>query len=668
MMIGRIGAIALLVPLLSALSSPVVPLGFRVFLVVLWGTAILRPHWAIGGLIALVPFASWLLLVTDSPPVRYAEALVLSTLSGALLAASRPRLTQLRAQRPDLATPALLFCAVVVSSAAATLAIMQTGTNTPWPFVRQFLVFLTHDYLVGPPVAFPGVADAALLLEGVALVFLVGRHARDHVARPGHLLTAIAIAGGAAALLTVVAWVAAASAAHSAGAFVQLLRRSRTSVHVADVNAAGAACAMAGCLALALAINTRWTGLPRRSTLVRASWSAVAGLLVLAVWVTGSRMAILASIGGLGAIVLWMVPLRARQWPPWAAAAVVLAFLLAIAALALGLDARPAASRSAAHMMTMRADFIVTGLRMMRSAPIFGVGVGRYFEMSGPFMPPSIYWFYFRENAHNNFLQIGGELGVLGLAAFIWLMSAAAIRLTRGLRADPGDRLLLGATAGLGAFVATWMTGHPLLVPEVAYPFWILAGVAIARADGDAQPALVAPAADRTELTVFHSSARPAFKAATVLSGLAVIALAISVPLRARQAVTGMDLTKQSWGFYEWEGAGTERLRWTSRHSTFFIPLGARELDLPVRSMHIGTHVGPTEVSLSIDGRPFHRVVLTHGDWVNVKLRLPPRPSDEGVQRIDITTDPTWSPAALFGGRSDVRVLGVQVGEATVGP
>ena len=121
----------------------------------------------------------------------------------------------------------------------------------------------------------------------------------------------------------------------------------------------------------------------------------------------------------------------------------------------------------------------------------------------------------------------------------------------------------------------------------------------------------------------------------------------------------------ESWGFYDWEGQGTERNRWTTRRATFFIPLSARELTIPVRAMHIGTHTDPTEVSIAIGGRPFNRVRLADDDWITVSMRLPLIPEDENFQRIDIITEPTWSPAALFGGRSDVRVLGVQVGEAS---
>ena len=44
-MIARLGGMALLIALLSALDSPEVPLAFRILLVILWTLTLARPHW-----------------------------------------------------------------------------------------------------------------------------------------------------------------------------------------------------------------------------------------------------------------------------------------------------------------------------------------------------------------------------------------------------------------------------------------------------------------------------------------------------------------------------------------------------------------------------------------------------------------------------------------------
>src|SRR5579864_7728730 len=119
---------------------------------------------------------------------------------------------------------------------------------------------------------------------------------------------------------------------------------------------------------------------------------------------------------------------------------------------------------------------------MIGARPVFGVGVGQYYPMSSLFLSPQLAWTYGSENAHNYFLQIGGELGLVGLGLFgVWLGSMI-VRSGRALALVPGDARLLGAAGGVIALMATCLTGHPLLVGEVAYPFWIQFGLVLALA------------------------------------------------------------------------------------------------------------------------------------------------------------------------------------------
>jgi O-antigen ligase len=62
-----------------------------------------------------------------------------------------------------------------------------------------------------------------------------------------------------------------------------------------------------------------------------------------------------------------------------------------------------------------RSQFVQTSLRMIRARPLFGVGEGQYYPTSRLFLSPQLAWTYGVENAHNFFLQVGGELGVVGL-------------------------------------------------------------------------------------------------------------------------------------------------------------------------------------------------------------------------------------------------------------
>ena len=67
-------------------------------------------------------------------------------------------------------------------------------------------------------------------------------------------------------------------------------------------------------------------------------------------------------------------------------------------------------------------------LQMTKGAPAFGVGIGRYYELSGEFAPQvfrEMSTGTTRENAHNNFLQVLAEEGIAGLLALLLALGAA---------------------------------------------------------------------------------------------------------------------------------------------------------------------------------------------------------------------------------------------------
>lgn len=270
-------ALAFLIALASALHSTAIPVYPGLFLAALWLLSVVRPHAALLTLAVSVPFGPVFLAALNPAPMGDTGALVIVALSGTMIAAARSRLTTLRPQRPSMVIPGIVLCA---AAAWSSLAI--------------------------------GIANVAHVPEGVALMFVVARHARDGVMRPIHLLKATAIGG----LVTI----AIAVGRQQAGA----------------ANTAGSHVSMTGLLAFD----------PRR-----------------------------------------------------------------------------------------------------------------------------------------------GAPGAVGLAAFLWILTAAAFRVSRGLEANPNDRRLIGSAGALVAFIVACLTSQRLL-PEAAYLFWILLGATIARADGDAQPPL----------------------------------------------------------------------------------------------------------------------------------------------------------------------------------
>ena len=121
---------------------------------------------------------------------------------------------------------------------------------------------------------------------------------------------------------------------------------------------------------------------------------------------------------------------------------------------------------------------------MLVAEPAFGVGIGQYSPSSAQFAPTALLKIWRPDNAHNNLAQIAGELGLIGLTTFLFVL-AASLSIRSNARVT--NQLCGPLIAGLAAFILTWLGGHPLLIAEVAYAFWIALGLAAANVTCDSR-------------------------------------------------------------------------------------------------------------------------------------------------------------------------------------
>ena len=212
--------------------------------------------------------------------------------------------------------------------------------------------------------------------------------------------------------------------------------------------------------------------------------------------------------------------------------------------------------------MKLRSQFLLTSARMFASAPVFGVGVGRYFGRSAEFMTPELQELYGNENAHNYFAQQFAELGLVGGLLFVWLVAAVLSQGWRAVLQSPDDIALHALFAGTAAYVLTCATGHPLLVPEAALPFWAAFGAVASAAAGTA------------------AIARP-WRALAVAAAL-VLATGVG---RAAIVYARPQEQPPEQGFHQFETTpdGTT-FRWMTRHAVTYIPDGPGFLHLRLRA------------------------------------------------------------------------------------
>ena len=531
---------------------------------------------------------------------------------------------------------------MTVASALVRLTLWQLGLD-PRPAINALLAHLTTDYLFGLSPDVPGLIDAAHLVEGTALVLVVIALSRRWPSVPQRLAVATVLGAAAAALVNLSTMALSVwTDANPIGLFLRYLGERTLAAHVSDINATGSYFLMVTLLGIGLTIE-------RRGRLGRA-FAVATALTGVTFWLAGSRAALAAALlMAFGAAVVGIIARQPSRTRVMALGGIALVAVVALpVAMVVGYPGRTASADS----VGIRAEFFATSLRMVATRPILGVGTGRYYDLSSEFMSPELQSIYPRENAHNNYMQIAAELGVVGIGAFVWFLAAGGHRVWLARRThQQRDVLLVAAGAGAAAFLITCLTGHPLLVNETAYPFWIVGGIAVARAHA------LCPS----------SGARPAGRGRAIALWAVCVGLVVSVPSRVQAEIDGMTLEELSSGLYGWEieRASGRRFRWSGRRVTVFVPTDAGHVRIPLRALQVDDVGEPVRVDIAVGGRHVMRVPLADARWVEAPLTLT-RSGRRAPQRIDLEVDRTWSPARLQPGSGDGRTLGVKVGELAI--
>ena len=267
--------------------------------------------------------------------------------------------------------------------------------------------------------------------------------------------------------------------------------------------------------------------------------------------------------------------------------------------------------------VSIRWVFLQTTLRMLFAEPAFGVGIGQYNLWSAHFAPPELFKLWRPDNAHNNLAQIAGELGLIGLTTFL-IVLAVSLR----SRIAAANSLRWPLIAGVATFILTWLGGHPLLIPEVAYPFWITLGVAAAFVAADFKGHVPAG-----------------------LVGVAVALLLVSIPFRVGAKSGQLDMSRVTYGI-------SAKQLMTSR-ARFFVPASASRVEFPLRARGASDHE-PVEIDVFVDGSASDAITLTDRNWRKTPIDLS-GDSSRRFHQIDLRIRPDTLDN-LDPGRSTVEV------------
>ena len=157
-------------------------------------------------------------------------------------------------------------------------------------------------------------------------------------------------------------------------------------------------------------------------------------------------------------------------------------------------------------------------IRLVASRPVTGYGPDTFGLVYPAFRPANATPGFLVDKTHSEILQVAATQGLLGAAAYLWILLSVALAFWRGRRNQ-------GAAAAFAGVVAyqLWAQANFSWVPA-AVPYWIFLGAAVAVWQGEL------PATNALRLP------RPAALGVAVVAGLGIIGLAAAGALRAWSA------------------------------------------------------------------------------------------------------------------------------------
>jgi hypothetical protein len=384
----------------------------------------------------------------------------------------------------------------------------------------------------------------------------------------------------------------------------------------------------------------------------RRWWIASALACALGVWMSGSRSAEAALALVIPAAALWA---GTESWPRSRRLKLVAGVLGVLLVVAVGIAWRleqSALERNAPYSeLGFRQQFVMSSFRIIGTHPYFGIGAGQYYNDAPLFLTPQLAWTYGSENAHNNFLQITTEAGIIGFALFAAWFAGGLQLAVSALVSSPRDARLLGAAGGIVAFLGTCLGGHPLVVPEVALAvflqFALMAGLSASN-ELNRIGAATAARQSRSTPVVFWP----------ILGAVGTLVLGVLPALSVAKPNAPVHLEEVDGMYYEQKAdeAGVP-FRWTRKYASIFVPATAKRVELTMRAPAGTPTDRPVRVDITSSGVAMPPALVADS-WTTVTVELIPPQPPMMFNRINLKSDSM--------SLDDGRPVGIRVGDIRI--
>jgi O-antigen ligase/tetratricopeptide (TPR) repeat protein len=239
---------------------------------------------------------------------------------------------------------------------------------------------------------------------------------------------------------------------------------------------------------------------------LRPVWGVTSFFVGVGILLSASRGGWIGLILGLG-VVLWGIASERKTTEksdrllPWFFSfRVVLASATVVLLLALSL-----VGASARRQMDARLDETLQGEvsgrtrvaiwadtgKMIQDFPLWGVGLGAWASAFPHYQRPMWSGVYFRE-AHNDYVELAAETGIVGCALLAWFFASVAARLWRGgqVVSARGRPVFIAVVGAVGVMAVHEVVDFNLQIPANAVLFTVLLGIALRITAGEERPSL----------------------------------------------------------------------------------------------------------------------------------------------------------------------------------
>ena len=319
-------------------------------------------------------------------------------------------------------------------------------------------------------------------------------------------------------------------------------------------------------------------------------------------------------------------------------------------------------------MLIGRADTLwKLAVPMIKDYPLSGVGIGGYIIESSNYSKIYKTPLGVPESAENYLLQVGSELGLMGIFLVLWIFWEILKQMRRSsLQIPSSDRskfILIGAIAGIFSFLVIIQAHTFIGSYEIKYTFWLLIGLIYSFGRIGAENKKEQEKSIKQNLFSSKGLKISSIVLIVLFAGVHLWNSTHSLSLKSRTEQLGL---RQDFGFDKLEKTRDGReFRWTRSYGGLTLKIEKPVIEIPLLASHPDIRKNPVTVKIFLVKDFFKKeklldeIILKDSNWKTYEYSISEEVNQEVILLIKISR--TWNPLKTIG-TADPRNLGVALG------